>query len=123
MLLPSSADLVRAFITDLGNVFEAGQDQKPQQQIFMWRATGACTWKADRDCMITGLFASTHAVVTTIGMAYGGESQGTRTSGIIYIHTASANPFFFPLRYVLHHGDVVTYDSDIAGAALILLIE
>jgi len=122
--LPSSSDLVRAFIHDLGNVLDtADGTTKPQQQIFFWRTAAAQSWKADRDCVIVGVYSGTHAVVTTVGMAYGGESQGVRTSGIIFVNSSSSNPIFVPMRYQIHRSDVVTFDSDIAGAPLILFIE
>ena len=123
MLLPSSAELVQAFLKDLGNVFEFSSGQSPQQQIFFWRTAAAQSWKADRDCTITGVYSGTHEVVTTVGMAYGGESQGVRTSGIIFVNSSSSNPIFVPMRYQIHSGDVITFDSDIAGAPLILFIE
>ena len=68
MLLPSAADLVRAFIRDLGNVFdsaEGGGGGRRTRTLFYVSGAGAATfsWTADQDYFFVGCDSNTGAQV------------------------------------------------------------
>lgn len=57
MQLPSAADLVRAFVKDLGNVFENVFDQDtPTITVYIYSTGGASTlWVSDADYILTNV--------------------------------------------------------------------
>jgi hypothetical protein len=55
MQLPTAADLVRAFVKDLGAVFDFGGTAVATRCIHFFTLSGATTsWVADRDCVCVG---------------------------------------------------------------------
>jgi hypothetical protein len=74
MLLPSAADLVRAFVKDLGNVLDSGApaDVAETTLLLTTGAGVARKWTADRDYFVTGWSSATagasYAVISLSGL-------------------------------------------------------
>ena len=81
MQLPTSADLVRAFIADLSNVLDVGSiGERPTIQRTLWCASSTATLTADRDYVIVGIvpltvgawvLSTTPTTVAQIGLSNG----------------------------------------------------
>lgn len=64
--LPSSADLVRAFIADLGNVLDTGGDDAVVAVSFTWTAAAVViTYTPERDYMLVGIAANAGVILST----------------------------------------------------------
>jgi hypothetical protein len=98
MLLPSAADLVRAFIRDLGNVFDTGVGvgERPTRPICFESggAAATITFRADRNYVLTGW---THpngynVAISTSGRASVplGAGAARWSDGIFWLSTTSS---------------------------------
>ena len=126
MLLPSSAELVQAFLKDLGNVFDfASAEQPPITAKSVWVANAA-TMIADRDCFIVGVkqtqvsslvISTTNETTSSLGIA------NNTVKDIIYACVATTFlPEFVPMRWIWTLGTKIYLNSS-GGTGCILFIE
>lgn len=85
MNLPSAADLVRAFVKDLGNVLDtdAGAVRKTRSLAFISGGAAATfQWKADADYFYIGCHSGAGAQVTVSTSGQANPALGTKASWV-----------------------------------------
>jgi len=118
LLLPSSAQIVGAFVRDLQNVLHGQTDEPPTRTIvFTFLAAQQQSWTADRDVVIVGVYAN-GAIIVSLNASYVSYNSVygvTKVySDIIFVNPAAAtqsgySKIFFPVTtstkvYVLSNG-------------------
>jgi hypothetical protein len=101
MLLPSASDLVRAFVRDLGNVFDAGSEVAPKTRALCFESGGAAAtlaFKADKDYRIIGW---QHANGYNVAISTSGRASvpltvgaGRVSDGIFFLTTTATQTLF-----------------------------
>jgi hypothetical protein len=126
MQLPSAADLVRAFVADLGNVLDTGSAQERQTiQKTLW-SSGSATITADRDCFIVGVKALT-TLAWCLSLTNVTPAQVSSANGQIYdvIAAVSATtwvPEMISIRFLWKNG-VKLYFNTGGGTGILLVLE
>jgi len=127
LLLPSAADLVRAFVKDLANVFDLQVGEAaPTIQRTLWCASGTATLTADRDYAILGVtslaggafcLAAAPTTVAALGLA------NNASFDVIAANTsASFNVPFLGLRWIWKFGTKLFLVSTV-GVGVMLTLE
>jgi len=129
MQLPNAADLVRAFVADLGNVLDVPfPGSKPTVQKTLW-GTGAATITADRDytiialhplgALITWVLATTNVTPAQVALANG--TIFDNVIGAFETTTVLATPIT-SLRWFWQSGQKLFFNSS-GGCGLLFILE
>ena len=128
MMLPSAADLVRAFVKDLANVFEGETFGAAAESVQVTLSAGAgalAAWTADRDYVLTNVISLTNVVSWVL--SFDGvtvTNYFNNVSGVFIGNVLAANAQAtgnFPQRTPIPKGRVLRYFNGGASQSKVLL--
>jgi len=129
MQLPSATDLVRAFVTDLGNVLDVNfAGDRPTVQKSLWCGSSTATLTADRDYVIVAVAPLTvgawvlAATPTTVAQLNIGNGTSFDVIAAVQSVSAFANANFYKMRWRWIAGTKI-YLVSTAGTGIILTLE
>jgi len=126
ILLPSAADLTRAFVADLGNVLQ-GDTQPPQFTLLFWTGTGGqVTWTAPFDLVIVGVTnvsGSTSLCLGTDSSSYTANfaAAGNLKLGSVIFLGGTSQQVFTPTRFPIPHLQKIWFTNNGASNGSLLM--
>jgi hypothetical protein len=128
MRLPSAAELVRAFIADLGNVFgstELGASEETSTVVLNNSAQGVLAWVPDEDFYIVGVTTGTSAALLTANIAFATLVASSRRipEAIFCFPSSSTLLITAPMRIPINSGQKLYFSSNGAMSMTLFLVK
>jgi hypothetical protein len=129
LILPSSAELVRAFVKDLGNVLDVSIGGGAEETIPLYlyvAGTSTVTWTPDVDYFVVNLAidgaSSTNMVVSVDNSTYAQNHQvGILKKGAILASFSANVSQTFPQRTRIHAGQKISINNSSATACALVI--